>query len=84
MVHARGVVQRVNPDTLTWTRVTEARWHDELLRLVETHARETGSRYAALLLHEWTEALQHFWHVVPKEYAKHLAAPEVERAVLVG
>ncbi|WP_239479189.1 glutamate synthase large subunit [Lichenicola cladoniae] len=67
---------RANPDTLTWSRVTEARWHDELLRLVETHARETSSRFAALLLHEWNKALPKFWHVVPKEYAKYLAAPE--------
>ncbi len=75
---------RVNPDTLTWSRVTEARWHDELLRLVGTHASETGSRHAALLLHEWTKALPRFWHVVPKEYAKHLAAPVAEKTALVG
>ena len=75
---------RVNPDTLTWSRVTEARWHDELLRLVGTHASETGSRHAALLLHEWTKALPRFWHVVPKEYAKILAVPETERPALVG
>jgi glutamate synthase (NADPH/NADH) large chain len=43
---------------------------------VETHARETSSRFAALLLHEWNKALPHFWHVVPKEYVKYLAAPE--------
>ena len=29
---------------MTWSRVTEPRWHDELLRLVEIHARETSSR----------------------------------------
>ncbi len=63
---------RANPDTLTWSRVLEPRWHDELLRLVETHARETSSRFAALLLHEWNKALPRFWHVVPKEYAKYL------------
>jgi len=67
---------RVNPDTLTWNRVTDARWHDELLRLVETHARETSSRFAALLLHEWNKALPHFWHVVPKEYARFLQATQ--------
>ncbi len=67
---------RANPDTLTWSRVTEPRWHDELLRLVETHARETSSRFAALLLHEWNKALPKFWHVVPKEYAKYLVPEE--------
>ena len=75
---------RANPDTLTWSRVTDARWHDELLRLIETHAKETSSRFAALLLHEWNKALPKFWHVVPKEYAKYLAAPETEKAALAG
>ena len=67
---------RANPDTLTWSRVLEPRWHDELLRLVETHARETSSRFAALLLHEWNKALPRFWHVVPKEYAKYLVSED--------
>ena len=75
---------RANPDTLTWNRVVEPRWHDELLRLVETHARETSSRFAALLLHEWTKALPRFWHVVPKEYARYLKVAEPERPALAG
>ncbi len=75
---------RANPDTLTWSRVTEPRWHDELLRLVETHARETSSRFAALLLHEWTKALPRFWHVVPKEYAKYLLVEDKALPRLVG
>ena len=75
---------RANPDTLTWSRVTEPRWHDELLRLVETHARETSSRFAALLLHEWTKALPRFWHVVPKEYAKYLLIEDKALPRLAG
>ncbi len=61
--------RRINPDTLTWRKV-EPEWEDELRALVETHARETGSRYAAQILHEWERAAAHFWHVVPKEYVK--------------
>ena len=68
---------RVNADTLGWSRV-EGAAEAELRALVEAHARETSSRFAALLLHEWSAALPYFWHVVPKEYARALnrAAPQ--------
>ncbi len=65
---------RANPDTLGWSRIADVRAEAELRALVETHARETSSRFAALLLHEWSEALPYFWHVIPKEYAKILQA----------
>ena len=62
---------RVNRDTLGWNRVGDA--HEPDLRaLVERHAHETGSRYAAMLLHDWPRLVRHFWHVVPHEYAKAL------------
>ena len=69
---------RVNPETLGWSRVAEGAVEQELRGLIETHARETSSRFAALLLHDWDKALPQFWHVVPKEYAKALnqAAPQ--------
>ena len=74
----------LNGDTVRWSRVTEPRWHDELLRLVETHARETSSRYAELILHEWAKALPRFWHVVPTEYARFLQRQEQNRVALAG
>ncbi len=61
--------QRVNPDTLGWSRV-DAEGDAELRALVERHAHETGSRYAAMILHDWPRLVGHFWHVVPHEYAK--------------
>ena len=61
---------RVNGDTLGWERITDPSVEARLRELVETHARETNSRFAALLLHEWSDVLRHFWHVVPKEYAR--------------
>lgn len=73
--------RRVNPDTLTWNRVA-GEWEEKLRRLVETHAAETGSRYAAMILHDWDLLVRHFWHVVPKEYARTLdlaAGAEVAR-----
>jgi hypothetical protein len=50
----------------------------ELKKLVERHVHETGSRFAARLLNDWAEAREHFWHIVPKEYAKYLPRPMAE------
>lgn len=62
--------ERVNGDTLMWSRVNAPRWADELRALVERHVAETGSLYAQELLHNWEEVLTRFWHVVPKDYAR--------------
>src|SRR5690606_20942442 len=61
---------RVNPDTLLWQRLASAHWEGVLRDLVGRHVEETGSRFAARLLNEWSEARRHFWHIVPKDYAK--------------
>ena len=74
--------QRVNRDTVGWERVDED-GEAEVRGLVERHAQETGSRYAAMILHDWPRLVRHFWHVVPHEYAKAVGrarAPEVMRA----
>ena len=67
--------QRVNPDTLTWQRLASPHWENALRRLVEEHALETNSRYAAMLLHDWEQERTHFWQVVPKEFVKYLPMP---------
>ncbi|GGC42192.1 glutamate synthase [Siccirubricoccus deserti] len=67
--------KRVNPDTLLWSRLASAHWEAALKTLIARHAEETGSRLAARLLNDWTEERTRFWHAVPKEYAKYLAAP---------
>jgi len=72
---------RVNPDTLLWQRLDSAHWEGELKRLIERHVAETGSRHAARLLNDWESERGHFWHIVPKEYAKYLARPMSEVAV---
>lgn len=61
---------RVNSDSIKWQRVANSKWEEVLRSHVEQHVKETESRYAASLLHEWQNTLQHFWHVVPTEYAK--------------
>lgn len=67
--------RRVNPDTLLWRRLSSAHWEGVLQELVQRHAAETGSRLAARLLNDWASERGHFWHVVPKDYAKYLPQP---------
>ncbi|MBV8574100.1 MAG: glutamate synthase large subunit, partial [Acetobacteraceae bacterium] len=69
--------ERVNPDTLLWQRVAHPHWEEVLRKLVEAHAAETASRYAANLLHEWDRTLPRIWQVVPKDYVKYLPVPLV-------
>jgi len=69
---------RVNPDTLTHQRVASHYWQGVLKDLIGTHAAETGSRYAKMLLHDWERELPYFWQVVPKEFVKYLAHPLAE------
>jgi glutamate synthase (NADPH/NADH) large chain len=43
--------------------------------LIEEHARETGSKWAAGLLAEWDRTRQAIWQVCPKEMVNRLAHP---------
>jgi glutamate synthase (NADPH/NADH) large chain len=72
---------RLNPDTITWQRLESSHWENVLRALVEEHAMETNSRYAAMLLHDWEQEREKFWQVVPKEFVKYLpqALSETER-----
>jgi glutamate synthase (NADPH/NADH) large chain len=66
---------RVNAETVLWQRVATPHWEETLKNLIQRHAIETESRYAATMLNDWARELPHFWQVVPKEYVKYLAAP---------
>jgi glutamate synthase (NADPH/NADH) large chain len=73
---------RVNPDTITWQRLASAHWEGVLRALVAEHARETSSRYAAMLLHDWEQERERFWQVVPKEFRRYVAQPLVDEQQL--
>ncbi len=73
---------RVNPDTLLWQPVSAGHWEAVLRGLVERHAEETNSRYARMLVHDWSRALPRFWQVVPKDYVKYLPVPLTEDVAL--
>ncbi len=67
--------RRANPDSIEWQRVAHPHWEGMLRGLIETHARETSSRYADGLLHDWPGTLSRIWQVVPKGFAQYLPVP---------
>jgi glutamate synthase (NADPH/NADH) large chain len=47
-----------------------------LLRdLVMRHVAETNSRFAAMLLNDWSRERAHVWQVVPKDFVRYLPVP---------
>jgi glutamate synthase (NADPH/NADH) large chain len=72
----------LNPDTLVVKRLASPHWEAVLRSLIEEHAAESGSRFAAMLLHDWKAERGNFWQVVPKEYVKYLPAAIEEEAAL--
>jgi glutamate synthase (NADPH/NADH) large chain len=66
---------RLNRETLTWQRVVTEHWEHALKGLIQRHATETESRYAATMLNDWERELPKFWQIVPKEYVKYLDQP---------
>jgi glutamate synthase (NADPH/NADH) large chain len=67
--------RRVNPDSVVWQRVESAHWEEVLKALVQEHAQETQSRYAARLLNDWDIEVEKFWQIAPKEMLSRLAHP---------
>ena len=49
--------RRANPETIDWQRVAHPHWEGVLRGLIEAHVRETSSRYAAGLMHDWPGTL---------------------------
>jgi len=66
---------RLNADTVVAAPVRSAHWEGVLKGLIEAHAAETRSRYAARLLERWDETLPRFRQVVPKEMVARLEHP---------
>ena len=48
---------------------------ESLDHLVGGLASELDARLAARILNDWEGQRGHFWHIVPKEYARYLPVP---------
>ncbi len=74
---------RLNPDSVVTQRI-ETEHYEALVRgLIADHVRETQSRFAAQLLHEWPMIRGRFWQIVPKEMISRLAHPTTRAAATV-
>jgi glutamate synthase (NADPH) large chain len=57
----------VNGDTVIHQRIQTPYWEGLLRGMIETHARETQSRFAERLLIDWDREVGRFWQVIPRE-----------------
>ena len=73
--------RRVNRDSVVITRLASAHWEAVAKSLIEEHARETGSKWAAELLAGWDRSRECVWQVCPKEMLTRLAHPLDDRPV---
>jgi glutamate synthase (NADPH/NADH) large chain len=67
--------RRVNRESVIVQRLESAHWESVVLALIEEHAAETGSKWAAGLLAEWDRTREALWQVCPKEMVSRLAHP---------
>ena len=72
---ANAFEHRVNADTVIWQGVETPYWRAHLKALVEEHATETQSPWAAALLADWANQIRRFRQVVPKEIVSRLEQP---------
>ena len=67
--------RRVNPETLTWCRLSSAHWEAVLREAVAAHVAATDSKWARGLIEDWDRVRGSFWQVCPKEMVARLAHP---------
>ncbi|MEM9146253.1 MAG: glutamate synthase large subunit [Pseudomonadota bacterium] len=66
---------RMNPESLTVTRLESRFWEELLLGLIREHAAQTASPLAAEILRNWEDHRGLFWHVCPTEMIPRLTYP---------
>jgi len=65
----------VNHENILINRLDSAHWESVLKKMIEEHAEETHSRWAATILSNWEAKRDQFWQVVPKEMVDRIAHP---------
>ncbi|MGL4542963.1 MAG: glutamate synthase large subunit, partial [Polymorphobacter sp.] len=65
----------VNGDSVVHGRLRSAHWEGLLRAMIEEHAAETDSKWAAQLLLDWDRERHHFWQICPKEMLTRLQHP---------
>ena len=68
-------IPHVNDEHVVWQRLDSAHWERACRALVEEHARETQSAFAASILATWDREIDKFWQICPKELIEALPHP---------
>ena len=79
-----GFERRVNRESVIVQRLDSAHWEAVVHGLIEEHAAETGSKWAAALLAEWDRTRGQLWQICPKEMVSRLAHPLSDSAVSIA
>jgi glutamate synthase (NADPH) large chain len=66
---------RVNGESVVFDQIRSAHWDNVLRSLIEEHAAETDSKWAAELLLDWERSRTRFWQVCPREMLTRLSHP---------
>src|SRR5690606_27615338 len=66
---------RLNDESVVYQRLASSHWEGVLKALIEEHVAETGSTWAADMLHNWERDRARFWQVCPKEMVNRIAHP---------
>jgi glutamate synthase (NADPH) large chain len=65
----------VNDESVVWQAVETDHWAGVLKTLIQEHATETHSPFAAEILADWERELPRFCQIIPKEMLTRLAHP---------
>jgi glutamate synthase (NADPH) large chain len=76
--------RRANPESVVVQRLASAHWDAVVQGLIEEHARETGSKWAAGLLAEWDRTRSAIWQVCPREMLSRLTHPLSDTAASIA
>ncbi len=76
----QSFIPHVNDAHVVWQRLDSAHWEAACRGLIEDHARETQSAFAARMLRSWDREVGKFWQICPKELIETLPHPLSERA----
>ncbi len=68
----------INPDSVVYGRISAPHYAEQLKSLIDEHARETGSAWAAQILENWAQTRGQFYQIAPKEMLDKLAVPPFE------
>ena len=74
--------RKVNPDSVTWQRLSSAHWESVVKGLIERHQAETGSRWSESLLADWSRTRAAIWQICPREMLTRLTHPLSDNADL--